>query len=282
MMGHGEIQLLLYEYVKDELSPQDREAVDDHLSTCSDCPRELDSLRETLVLLPPPSVPPSEGRTQEFWNTFASSVVEKMAERGRARKNPFDELVDLLEDVLLLRPRLVYAVSGSAAVLIAALAIWTFYPRTNVDVAGNMPKLDSMSLEHKAQPAGLTSDSQLVVPDQRVSQYFRKSKMLLVGLTNMKTDHGEPLDFSAERRLSRNLIREARYLKQQPLDGRSRRLMSDLERILIELKNIEEQGDLPDIDIIRSGIHQENLLFKIRMAEAMFDSSRFITARENK
>lgn len=282
MMRHGDIQLLLYEYLNDELSSQDRAAVDDHLSTCTDCARELKSLREALALLPPPVTPPSEERAGEFWNAFASSVVEKIAEQKRARKNPFVELIDLLEDVLLLRPRLVYAVIGSAAVLFVALAIWTLYPRTNVDVAGNMPKLDSVSLEHKSQPVTFVRDPQLLVPDRRVSQYFRKSKMLLVGLTNMKTERGEPLDFSSERRLSRDLIREARYLRQQPLDGRSRRLMSDLEKILIELKNVEERSDLPDIDIIRSGIHQENLLFKIRMAEAMFDSSRFITARENR
>jgi hypothetical protein len=78
------------------------------------------------------------------------------------------------------------------------------------------------------------------------------------------------------------LVREARYLKQQPLDVRSRQLMNDLERILIELANTEEQNDLPNVEIIRGGIHQENLLFKIRMAEAMYDSAQFMYAGERR
>jgi hypothetical protein len=128
----------------------------------------------------------------------------------------------------------------------------------------------------------MVREGQPIVPVQRAGQYFRKSKMLLVGLTNMKTDLAEPPDFSSEQRLSRDLIHEARYLKQQPLDSRSRRLVSDLEKILIEVENIKGHDDLPDVEIIRSGIHQENLLFKIRMAEAMLDSAGFITARENR
>ena len=58
--------------------------------------------------------------------------------------------------------------------------------------------------------------------------------------------------------------------------------MNDLEKILIELANIEEHRDLPNVEIVRGGIRQENLLFKIRMAEAMYDSSEFTYANEQR
>ena len=114
---------------------------------------------------------------------------------------------------------------------------------------------------------------------ERMERYLRKSKILLVGLSNMKTDAGHPLDLSAEREASRSLIKEARYLQTQDIDRRSARLISALNKILIELANLEEHNDIPGVEIIRGGINQENLLFKIRMAEAMNDSTAGNTNR---
>jgi hypothetical protein len=96
--------------------------------------------------------------------------------------------------------------------------------------------------------------------------------MLFVGLTNMKLHDDENIDLSAERKVSRQLIHEARYLKTQPIDERSAQLIGDLEKILIELANMKEENDISNVEIIRGGIHQENLLFKIRMAESLYDS----------
>jgi hypothetical protein len=89
----------------------------------------------------------------------------------------------------------------------------------------------------------------------------------------MKHEPGRSFDLSAEREVSRDLIKEARYLREQDIDRRSARLIEDLNKILIELANLEDEHDLPDVEIIRGGIHQENLLFKIRMAELMHDST---------
>ncbi len=112
-----------------------------------------------------------------------------------------------------------------------------------------------------------------------MGQYLRRSKVLLVGLSNLKTADGSPVDLSVERTVSRELIREARNLGEEHLDPRSVLLLRDLQKILIELANMEQQSDLPNVEIIRSGIEQENLLFKIRMAEATRDSVRLIHAK---
>jgi hypothetical protein len=189
--------------------------------------------------------------------------------------------VEWIETLLLLRPKSTYAIAGALVVLVVAFAFRTFLPTESSDVSSILNG-KSTSLNHVTSPTSSGGESEFTLPNERVSQYFRKSKTLLVGLANLRTDQDEPFDFSTERRVSRDLILEARYLKQQPIDPRSRELMNDLERILIELKNTEENNDLPNIEIIRGGIHQENLLFKIRMAEAMYDSTRFLTARDNR
>jgi hypothetical protein len=109
-----------------------------------------------------------------------------------------------------------------------------------------------------------------------MNQYLRKSKVLLVGLENMKTGEGRTVDLTAERKASRALVDESRSLKQQPLDLHSVQLMNDVDKILIELANTDESESSPHVEMLRGGIRQENLLFKIRMAE---NSARFVNAR---
>ena len=63
------------------------------------------------------------------------------------------------------------------------------------------------------------------------------------------------------------------------MEARSARLIGDLEKILIELANIEEDQDIPNVEMIRSGIRRENLLFKIRMTESYIQAG--IQERDN-
>jgi len=110
-----------------------------------------------------------------------------------------------------------------------------------------------------------------------LAEYYRKSKILLVGISNINPELGQSVDLAVERQVARQLIYQTRYLDSKQLDERSRALVRALERILIELANMEQQADLKDVDIIRAGIHQENMLFKIRMAE-----SDYATAENNR
>jgi hypothetical protein len=47
--------------------------------------------------------------------------------------------------------------------------------------------------------------------------------------------------------------------------------MEDMEKILIKLSNTREQTGFPELAIIRGGIERENLLFKIRITETLYD-----------
>jgi hypothetical protein len=100
-----------------------------------------------------------------------------------------------------------------------------------------------------------------------VRDYFERSRTLLIGVANIPAADGDKIDLSVERTAARGLVRQARYLGDKPLDSRSQELIRELERVLIELANMEEQADVPEVEMIRTGMHQQNLLFKIRMAE---------------
>jgi len=85
----------------------------------------------------------------------------------------------------------------------------------------------------------------------------------------------QPADLRTEQRISRELVSEARVLRQEPLDLHSARLISDLEKIQIELANMGPENSSPGVALIRQGIESNNLLFKIRIAESVYQQVHY-------
>jgi len=266
MNTHAKITALLYDYHRGELPSSDRLRVEEHCAGCRRCRQEFDELRAMLALLP--LAPPSDERTPEFWRSFPDAVERRLTAPGAARSRAgfWEGVRDEIVSLFTLRPAYAAAVSGSVVLALLAVVLWQQYT----------PGTPSPS--QAAQPA-VEIPVRTVSTDVRMSDYFRKSKMLLVGISNMKVSDGGSVDMSAERKYSRELLHEARYLKTQPMSGRSAKLIGDLEKILIELANLKDQGEAPEVEMIRGGIHQENLLFKIRAAASVYDSTRFQQTR---
>jgi hypothetical protein len=242
--------------------------VEVHLSACQRCGTESEHLKSIINLLDANGSRPSVDRPDEFWNTFAFRVAERIR---RAEENPrlAVSVGTFIRKAFVLHRRPLYGFAAglaTLAVFLMGLLIVRQIPQPKPDELAEQPVIEQQV------PVELVSD--------RLHQYFRKSKVLLIGIANMKTDESDPIDLSTERKVSRELIHEARYLQNYPLDTRSIRLMGDLEKILIELANTKEQEGLPGVEILRGGIHQENLLFKIRMAESLYDTSQFVQAND--
>jgi len=268
-MRHSAIQELLYEYLHEHLNPLQRKEVDDHLLACADCRAEMEELRDLLGQFSPSSVNPSATRTDEYWAGFARQVEAKIAEdeqvRLPERRRPFS-FQSMIEHMIF-APRPYIAVFGGAmAVVVCALFVWRW-----VDRSPRTPEQMQVVEQASGLPIMRAADDST---NERLHQYISRSKMLLVGISNMKPVNASSYDLSVERAKSKELITEARYLKGRPIDARAQRLIGDLERILIELANMKEEGNAPNVEILRGGLHQENLLFKIRMEERTFASPR--------
>ncbi|MFI5252013.1 MAG: anti-sigma factor family protein [Bacteroidota bacterium] len=264
MNSHKKIQNLLYEYLQNELTEIDRTSVEQHINSCSRCKAELESLKETIARIPSSALDASKNRTEEYWNNFAFNVERKLADPKSKPKRSWLSLTDLI-DHMFFTPRPYVAAFGSAmAVLICILALFKWYDHNEA------MKQETAARENQQTVQAAADDS----VSERVYQYVRQSKMLLVGVTNMKPVSEATYDLSMEQQKSRQLIYQARYLKHQPLDDRTAKLVDDLQKILIELANMKEQGNAPNVDIIRGGLHDENLLFKIRMAEDTYNPNR--------
>ncbi len=249
---------ILYEYAAGELGEADRERVEEHLAGCPACAADLLQLRAALTLLQRPVTPPSEERDPAFWTAFANEVESRILAQETRHPSRAAAVRDQIASFVTFNRAPLLA--GAGAVALVAAAMLLFWPRP---AEFRQPDL----IVGTGSPAVLSDE-----PAQRMTDYLKKSKVLLIGIANMNTDDGHPLDLRVEQRQSRALVHEARYLRRQPMDARSARLIGDLEKILIELANIEEHQDVPDVEMIRTGIRRENLLFKIRMAETLMDT----------
>jgi len=246
----------MYDAIVGRLSAQVQKEIEEHCRECAECRADLESLTAVVDALPRRTTEPSEERDGLFWASFAERVDARIegASRHRARF-----WAPWLEEIETLLTRSWKPVGAAAGILALALIGFVLSQR------GPVPTTDG-------PPApSATAD---VTPDttgERFARYLRKSNALLVGLANKKIDD-DVVDLSAERDLSRQLVRESRALRGKPLDPQAVRLMGDMEKILIEIASRNETTDRDHFDLIRNGIRQENLLFKVRMTETAYQT----------
>lgn len=265
--SHKNVRLSLYDFLLNNLSPGEMRRVEDHCRSCSRCSAALTELRSALDRIPPAGKTPADELSPDFWRTFASRVDRRIAEP----QSPPTLVAewDNLMVWLIARQRWVYAGSAAVAMVVAVLMMLKPWEQTGKTTAQESRK-ETPPIAAVSPAVQDSNDIDQV--RSRATEYFRKSKALLVGLSNKKVSIRTPVDLSAEQQVSRQLVHEARYLKQQPLDIRSSRLIDDIDRIFIELSNAEARNATPDVEVLRAGIQRANLLFKIRMAEAQFDT----------
>lgn len=261
MSKHSGMQQKLYEYFRDELASNERIEVEQHLTSCKMCSKEADEVKALIEMFTTESHSMCEERSEEFWNNFPFEVERKIQSTESRKQKYSVSLWERFYSFLIVRNRQVVAFSSALVVFLIAFIVWRIYIPTPEIIKVEPPTFES---------------TQLTEMDQKIGQYFRKSKTLLVGISNMNLESDHPVDLTAERKVSRQLVDQARYLQEQPMDINSAKLIGDLERIQIELANLKENNDIPQIEMVRNGIHKENLLFKIRMAESRYDQPRFV------
>ncbi|MCK5572948.1 MAG: zf-HC2 domain-containing protein [Bacteroidetes bacterium] len=267
MRAHGRNRLLLYEYVMGDLDTSQRDEVKRHVEQCQECAATLEMLRKTCELLEWSSVRPSQERSEQHWDAFAANIVAQLPATKRKPLHSPQILIDRVSAFVTTRPR--FALGAGIALAAAVVAIVVFRPAAPIAVD---PQPEVLTTQ---QPG---SDRNT----QRLSNYLRQSRALLVGLTNMDIPDQRPMDLEPERLASRRLLEQSRYLRLQPLDAQSAGLVNDVERIMIELANMKNTGPKPDLRLIQNGIRQRNLLFKVRMAEQAYTSNRFVHASDRR
>ena len=250
---------MLFDYLSGEVPREETASLEEHLARCAACREDLRILREAIDLLPGTGTPPSEERDEQFWTSFPARVEERISESRRPYTSFIANAADRITSFIHYNGTPL--VAGSGALALIAFALLMFRPAQETEPA--------RAETHEG--AALTPEPEAV----KLHNYLKKSRVLLVGVSNLRAGGKTPIDLSVERRESRELVHEARNLKRNSLDARSAKLVGDLEKILIELANSDERHDVPDVEIIRSGIRHNNLLFKIRMTESALNAATY-------
>ncbi len=235
-----------------ELQGDIRREFEQHLATCAVCRSEFDEMMMTLSMM-------SERRREEpdeqymvnFWDRLVPSLT---SEREKAVSHHSRK-----ETAFGWRPaRVPVWAYGIAAVLLVALGIY-------------IGKVVFIARQPAEPLAGETRQS-VSVDSTMVSTlaYLERSKNLLLGLTNMTEEHRTVLDIDHERKVSRELIDQARVLTvalNRPDERQLRQLVQDLEIILLQLANIEVGKGKPVIEFVEKGVDRKSILLKINLEE---------------
>jgi len=267
MKIHAEILIMLYDYIAGDLPPAERRRVEEHLGVCPSCARELEELKSFSEFSRAKRKVPSDQLPSEYWRDFTAEIDRRILDMDRKPRRAAEKWWDQVTSFVKFRPGLAAAMGSSVAVIALAVSLFV------------------ISQKNDTGPKALDIPSIVTHPvsiDERVAQYLKKSKVLLVGLSNMDTGRALPGDLSAERAVSRQLVSEAKYLQQQSIDFQASRLIKDLARLQEDLAFVPETGERAALRNIRQDIHRNNLLFKVRMAESVYGDARFVNTAGRK
>lgn len=239
-----------------ELDDKQKRLLEDHLAACQDCASELAGMRQTLrAMTRQERTDPGDDFWEMYWDNLSGRMErERVTLTDSGTRQP--ERVRF-PSFQILRPA--YRWAAVVAALVAGIAIGRFL------LTSQGPQEPAVAFR-SAQPE---DQSYRQAVDDRAEQYLERSKIFLLGFVNSNGDmRPGALDFGREKDISRGLVREASYLKENLTDRSQQKLkvlVEDLERILIEIANLEEEEDIPNVEMIKDGVGRSGILLKINV-----------------
>jgi hypothetical protein len=235
-----QVRRLFIEALYDELDPDAKQSFHAHLESCIRCRKAFRKMKRALgvmsrrVRVEPP---------QQFWDGYWTNLEQRMRQEKKV--------------VVPQKIRWIYRAAAVVLLIGAGVILGRFLvpPQTVIT--------DSRPGGPEIVPAKL---------EQRTQNFLGRSEILLLGLVNFDPETEEPasLDLSKQKSVSKDLIQEAAYLKKELKDSDDRRLeklVGDLELILLQIANLEEKEDLPEIELVKNGVDRKGLLLKINLEQ---------------
>ncbi len=250
---------LMIEAIYGEISAVDKLALDTHLSSCPSCDREFLGMKKALKIY---DTETRRDPGREFWDGYWDRLEARLDHEDAPRQEKRSSGVRILPPFgLLLR----WAAGTTAALVLVVFGI--FLGRTVL----KEKQPDIGAVHYRAgQPvdSGLTAASA-----ERARNYLERSKLVILGFVNYEQDAEDAygLDFPSQKRVSRELVQEAAFLKTElstSADKRLHELVTDLENILVQIANLKSENDIPAVDLaIKQGVKSKGLLLKINLTE---------------
>jgi hypothetical protein len=215
-----------------------REAIAEHLTSCTACRTELDHIEAVLSALdnlPVPERGPEYGRA--VWQKIAPQLPERAGRGWRA----------------WLEPRRWVAIGAMAAMVIAAF------------VAGRWTKKPA-----PGAPAASVAQVRERVLVVAVGDHLGKSEMVLMELANAAPSASGPkqINIAAEQQRAEDLLdanRLYRETAQQNGDAALADVLDDLERVLMDVAHSPQEITPAKLESLQKRIEAHGILFKVRV-----------------
>lgn len=114
-------------------------------------------------------------------------------------------------------------------------------------------------------------DVQLASADDRARRYVEKSRVLLLALVNTDpNDEAYSSSMQGHQKRSRALVAEASSLKEEldsPKQQRLRELVDELEKILIQIANLEAEENPEEVEFIKGRVNDHDVMLKINLEQ---------------
>lgn len=250
-----------------ELSVHEKRGFDLHLIECAECARAYKKISTTLDVMHQRQRPEPDA---SYWNSYWRRLEPEL-HHNLARPPQQSSWIVRLRGAIHFEPKFVYAIACALLLVVIGAGIGRFLLQPDV-------------VPPEMATTGQPSQSEALRAEQvkRTGEYLDRSRTLLLGIVHLDTTGSHGTDLSRQKTISRELVDEARALQvslKSPEQARLRKLVADLEVLMIQIANLEAQYDDPAVELVRSGVSRSAILLKINLEQMQMDAQ--VTSQQN-
>jgi len=166
-------------------------------------------------------------------------------------------------------------VAAAAAILVVGMYMGrTFFAPSDQVAISPADSVQQGETAPGTTPSPVFNDDghvQLASADDRAMRYVEKSRVLLLALVNTDPEaDGYSSSMQGHQKRSRALVAEAPLLKEEldsPKQQRLRELVSELEKILVQIANLEAEEDPEEVEFIKGRVNEHDVMLKINLEQ---------------
>ncbi len=241
-----------------ELDAKMKRFFKDHLLVCDKCQSEFNEMKSTLKFMSKRVRPEPP---KEFWDSYEKRLTQRI-KRDEVSQVERESWWSKIADAFGFAPKWAY----QAAAALVLIVVGVFIGR--MVFAPSASELQQTSL----QPGIITQQQPGTELAHRTQHYIERSKLILLALVNFDPSTEDPyaLDLPYQQRVSKELVQEASYLKRELAESDQQRLENlivDLERVLLQIANLESQNDFEAIELVKEGVTSRGILMEINLTD---------------
>ncbi|MFC1553709.1 hypothetical protein ACFL7D_03655 [candidate division KSB1 bacterium] len=244
-------QKLFFDALSQKLNDEQQIWFDTHLEKCEKCVQEYTEAASVVDIFGEREISRPD---KQYWDSYWERLSQKI-DTEPVSKPAWKDWWEQIVHTIIFKPRIVYR--PVAAMLLISVGILVGQVLYNPGIQ----QTDTLS-------AGQTVDKAEL--EKRIQKYLNRSKVMLSSFVNYDsaTENIEGLDLPSQKRISRELIKEAQFINTELVDQEREQLLEliiELQMTLLQVVQFENGGNELEIELLQSNIIGSALLLKINL-----------------